>query len=117
MAGTKKYQKPSDTIDDAVKLLETEVGTLTGVPVKMGRGIVNRLSSGQEIQRLCASAVELFESMYHQNPLHLGNPVSVTLYPVLLFCYFFYPDFPLKLDSQAQSVSFDIPHFYDYVML
>lgn len=73
LAGTKKYQKPSDIIDDAVKLLEAEVGTLTGVPVKMGRGIVNRLSSGQEIQRLCASAVEVFESMYHQTPLHLGN--------------------------------------------
>lgn len=76
LAGTKKYQKPSDVVDDAIKLLEGEVGTLTGVPVKMGRGIVNRLSSGQEVQRLCGSAVELFESMYHQTPLHLGNPVN-----------------------------------------
>ncbi|XP_021723416.1 VIN3-like protein 2 isoform X1 [Chenopodium quinoa] len=73
LAGTKKYFKPSDIIDDAIKLLEAEVGALTGVPVKMGRGIVNRLSSGQEVQRLCASAVELFDSMYHQTPLHLGS--------------------------------------------
>ncbi|KMT03312.1 hypothetical protein BVRB_8g198500 [Beta vulgaris subsp. vulgaris] len=79
LAGTKKYQKPSDVVDDAIKLLEGEVGTLTGVPVKMGRGIVNRLSSGQEVQRLCGSAVELFESMYHQTPLHLGNNISPAL--------------------------------------
>lgn len=62
-------------VDDAIKLLEAEVGTLTGIPVKMGRGIVNRLSSGQEVQRLCASAVELFESMYNQTPLHQGNSI------------------------------------------
>lgn len=73
LAGTKKYLKLSDIVDDAIKVLEAEVGTLTGIPVKMGRGIVNRLSSGQEVQRLCASAVELFDSMYHQTSLHLGN--------------------------------------------
>lgn len=88
LAGTKKYQKPSDVVDDAIKLLEGEVGTLTGVPVKMGRGIVNRLSSGQEVQRLCGSAVELFESMYHQTPLHLGNPVNFAC--IILGYIFFY---------------------------
>ncbi|CAO2822985.1 unnamed protein product [Amaranthus hypochondriacus] len=81
LAGTKKYQKPCDMVDDAIKLLEAEVGTLTGIPVKMGRGIVNRLSSGQEVQRLCASAVELFESMYNQTPLHQD---SRTIAPSLI---------------------------------
>ncbi|KAL2928905.1 VIN3-like protein 2 [Bienertia sinuspersici] len=90
LAGTKKYQEASDIVDDAVKLLEVEVGTLTGVPVKMGRGIVNRLSSGQEVQRLCASAVELFESKYCQTPSRLGNAsfpaltVSQTLPPNII---------------------------------
>ncbi|KNA12230.1 hypothetical protein SOVF_127930 isoform B [Spinacia oleracea] len=78
LAGTKKYLKACDIVDDAIKLLAAEVGALTGVPVKMGRGIVNRLSSGQEVQRLCASALELFESTYHQTPLHLGNNVAVS---------------------------------------
>ncbi|KAE8713810.1 Vernalization5/VIN3-like, putative isoform 2 [Hibiscus syriacus] len=61
--GTQKYQKLSEIVDEAVKMLEAEVGPLTGVPVKMGRGIVNRLSSGQEVQRLCSSAVELLDKM------------------------------------------------------
>ncbi|CAO2841762.1 unnamed protein product [Amaranthus hypochondriacus] len=81
LAGTKKYQKPSDAVDDAIKLLEEEVGTLTGVPVKNGRGIVNRLSSGQEVQRLCTYAVDLFESMHHQTPLH---PASRTMAPSII---------------------------------
>ncbi|KAK8543598.1 hypothetical protein V6N13_076401 [Hibiscus sabdariffa] len=61
--GTQKYLKLSEIVDEAVKKLEAEVGPLTGVPVKMGRGIVNRLSSGPEVQRLCSSAVELLDKM------------------------------------------------------
>ncbi|XP_012445198.1 VIN3-like protein 2 isoform X1 [Gossypium raimondii] len=61
--GTQKYQKLSEIINEAVKKLEAEVGPLTGVPVKMGRGIVNRLSSGPEVQKLCSSAVELLDKM------------------------------------------------------
>ncbi|XVE98776.1 hypothetical protein REPUB_Repub03eG0138000 [Reevesia pubescens] len=61
--GTEKYQKLSEIVDDAVKKLEAEVGPLTGVPVKMARGIVNRLSSGPEVQKLCSSAVESLDKM------------------------------------------------------
>lgn len=43
--------------------LEEDVGPLTGLPVKKARGIVNRLSSGIEIQKLCASAVESLDLM------------------------------------------------------
>ncbi|GER32611.1 vernalization5/VIN3-like [Striga asiatica] len=69
LAGTKHYQNLYDIIDEAVKKLEEEVGPLTGLPVKKARGIVNRLSSGPEIQRLCASAVESLD-------LILSNRVS-----------------------------------------
>ncbi|XP_044464051.1 VIN3-like protein 2 isoform X2 [Mangifera indica] len=61
--GTDKYQSLSKIVDDAIKMLEAEVGPLTGLPVKMGRGIVNRLSSGPEIQKLCASALQSLEEM------------------------------------------------------
>ncbi|KAL9224117.1 hypothetical protein vseg_000186 [Gypsophila vaccaria] len=65
LSGTRKYRKLSEIVDDAVRVLEAEVGTLSGGPVKMGRGIVNRLSSGQEVQRLCSSALESFDLICH----------------------------------------------------
>lgn len=70
LAGTKKYRNISEIVDNAVKKLEEEVGTLTGDPVTKGRGIVNRLSSGQEVQRLCASAVGSFDSMISSSQMH-----------------------------------------------
>ena len=63
LIGTEKYRKLSEIVDEVVKKLEAEVGPLTGVPVKMGRGIVNRLSSGPEVQKLCSSSVELLDKM------------------------------------------------------
>ncbi|XP_042004604.1 VIN3-like protein 2 [Salvia splendens] len=69
LAGTKHYQHLFGIIDEAVKKLEEDVGPLTGLPVKKARGIVNRLSSGPEIQRLCASALESLDFM-------LSNRVS-----------------------------------------
>ena len=87
LAGTKKYRNISEIVDGAVKKLEEEVGTLTGDPVTKGRGIVNRLSSGQEVQRLCASAVESFDSMISSNQRHQGKSInhclqnSITLVP------------------------------------
>lgn len=63
--GTDKHQKLYEIVDTAVKKLEAEVGTLDGVPIKMGRGIVNRLSSGAEIQKLCTTAVDLLDSILY----------------------------------------------------
>lgn len=63
LKGTNRYQILYEIVDEAVNKLEAEVGLLTGLPVKMGRGIVNRLSSGQEVQKLCASALEFLDSM------------------------------------------------------
>lgn len=58
LAGTKCYQNLHDIVNEAAMKLEADVGPLTGLPVKQARGIVNRLSSGPEVQRLCAFAVE-----------------------------------------------------------
>ncbi|PIN08610.1 hypothetical protein CDL12_18811 [Handroanthus impetiginosus] len=69
LAGTKHYQHLYGIINEAVKKLEEDVGPLTGLPVKKARGIVNRLSSGPEIQKLCASAIESLDLM-------LSNRVS-----------------------------------------
>lgn len=62
-SGTNKYREINLIVEEAVKKLEAEVGPLSGVPVKMGRGIVNRLSSGSTVQKLCTSAVELLDSV------------------------------------------------------
>ncbi|XP_073000147.1 VIN3-like protein 2 isoform X1 [Typha latifolia] len=59
---TEKYQSLHDIVDTAVKKLEAEVGPITGIP-NMARGIVNRLSVGTEVQKLCARALESLESM------------------------------------------------------
>lgn len=64
LCGTVKYHKIFEIVDEAAKKLEVEVGPLTGIPVKMGRGIVNRLSSGPEVQKLCTLAVESLDSMF-----------------------------------------------------
>lgn len=62
-------------VNDSVRKLEAEVGPIAGVTAKMGRGIVNRLSSGPEVQNLCASAIELLDSMLSTKSLHLSpNP-------------------------------------------
>ncbi|XP_047950083.1 VIN3-like protein 2 isoform X1 [Salvia hispanica] len=63
LAGTKLYHNLCAYVDEAVSKLEEDVGPLTGLPVKKARGIVNRLSSGLEIQKLCASAVESLDIM------------------------------------------------------
>ncbi|KAG8639566.1 VIN3-like protein 2 isoform X2 [Manihot esculenta] len=67
---TGKYQKLYNIVDEAVKKLEAEVGPLTGLPVKMGRGIVNRLSSGPEVQKLCAFALESLDKMLSSTVAH-----------------------------------------------
>ncbi|WCJ42201.1 vernalization5/VIN3-like [Euphorbia peplus] len=60
---TGKYRKLYEIVEEAVKLLQDEVGPVSGLPVKMGRGIVNRLSSGPEILKHCASALESLDKI------------------------------------------------------
>uniref|UniRef100_A0A1D1Y1D3 Protein VERNALIZATION INSENSITIVE 3 n=1 Tax=Anthurium amnicola TaxID=1678845 RepID=A0A1D1Y1D3_9ARAE len=71
--GTQKYQNLHDIVDSAVKKLEAEIGVLDGSPFKMARGIVNRLSSGIEVQKLCAAAIMSLDSML--------SPVSHLSFP------------------------------------
>ncbi|KAF6142311.1 hypothetical protein GIB67_023336 [Kingdonia uniflora] len=76
LLGTKKYQKLIEIVEIAAKKLETEVGPLAGLPVKMARGIVNRLSSGPEVQKLCVSAVESLDLMLSSSILNLPPNIS-----------------------------------------
>lgn len=64
LSGTSSYQKLSEIVTAAINKLEVEVGPLTGLPVKMARGIVNRLSSGPEVQQLCSAALVSLETMF-----------------------------------------------------
>ncbi|KAA8522759.1 hypothetical protein F0562_009079 [Nyssa sinensis] len=76
LVGTRYYQKLYEIVDEAVKKLEADVGPLTGSPVKMARGIVNRLSSGPQVQKLCAFAVESLDLMLSKAVRHTSfDPV------------------------------------------
>nr|XP_043629171.1 VIN3-like protein 2 [Erigeron canadensis] len=63
LAGSIRYQKLDAVVNEVLEKLEADVGPLTGLPVKRARGIVNRLSSGQEVQKLCSSAIESLDSV------------------------------------------------------
>ncbi|PSS36218.1 VIN3-like protein [Actinidia chinensis var. chinensis] len=73
LVGTKCYRKLYEIIDEAAKMLEAEVGPFTGLPVKTARGIVNRLSSGPEVQRLCAFAIESLDLMLSDTSCHVSS--------------------------------------------
>ncbi|KAJ0250854.1 VIN3-like protein 2 [Hirschfeldia incana] len=57
--GSSKYRNLCEVVEKAVKYLEADVGPLT---MKMGRGIVNRLNSGPDVQKLCSSALESLQT-------------------------------------------------------
>ncbi|XP_066352924.1 VIN3-like protein 2 [Miscanthus floridulus] len=61
--GSERYKEIASIISSAVKTLEKEVGgALDQVSVITGRGIVNRLTCGAEVQKLCSSALEIVDS-------------------------------------------------------
>ncbi|KAJ4880542.1 VIN3-like protein 2 [Raphanus sativus] len=63
-----KYRNLCEAVEKAVKSLEADVGPLT---MKMGRGIVNRLNSGPDVQKLCSSALESLEVVASPSPRSL----------------------------------------------
>lgn len=63
LMGTALYKEVQRTVETAVKILKDEVGPLDQVCTSMARCIVNRLSSGAEVQKLCTSAMASFDSM------------------------------------------------------
>ncbi|XP_059634504.1 VIN3-like protein 2 isoform X2 [Cornus florida] len=67
LEGTEQYKELLKIVGTAAKTLENEVGPLDLACMKMDRGIVNRLSCGAEVQKMCSSAVETFDSMF-SNP-------------------------------------------------
>lgn len=77
LQGTEMYQELYKIVDEAVKKLEPEVGPLTGSPVKIGRGIVNRLSSGPEVQKLCNFALESLDSLLSKRTLPLSPSPTI----------------------------------------
>ncbi|XP_027091110.1 VIN3-like protein 2 [Coffea arabica] len=63
LVGTNKYKELLKIVESAVTVLENEVGPLHRASATMDRRIVNRLSCGAQVQKLCASAVEAFDRM------------------------------------------------------
>lgn len=61
--GTEQFKEPHDIVLRAARKLEEEVGPINGVSSKMARGIVSRLSSGLEVQKLCALAIGKVEAL------------------------------------------------------
>lgn len=61
LSGIVQFKEAHRKVESAVKLLNKEVGPLDQVCAKMSRGIVNRLSCGAEVQKICSSAVEYFD--------------------------------------------------------
>ncbi|KAF8047195.1 hypothetical protein N665_3154s0004 [Sinapis alba] len=69
--GSSKYKNLCEVVEKAVKSLEADVGPLT---MKMGRGIVNRLQSGPDVQKLCCSALESLETLETKPPEVAASP-------------------------------------------
>ncbi|XP_066159515.1 VIN3-like protein 2 isoform X1 [Oryza sativa Japonica Group] len=61
--GSERYRELANIINSAVKILEKEVGcALDQVSAITGRGIVNRLCCGADVQKLCSCALEMVDS-------------------------------------------------------
>ncbi|KAK8940480.1 VIN3-like protein 2 [Platanthera zijinensis] len=63
LKGTERFKQLHNIVNAAVRKLKKEVGTLDRVSNVMARGIVNRLTVGAEIQKLCGYAVDSLDSM------------------------------------------------------
>ncbi|GAA0162583.1 hypothetical protein LIER_18643 [Lithospermum erythrorhizon] len=62
LEGTEKYQELLKILDSAMKIIENNGGPLDQLSTKMDRTIVNRLEWGAAVQKLCASAMDAFDS-------------------------------------------------------
>ncbi|XP_043698668.1 VIN3-like protein 1 [Telopea speciosissima] len=72
--GTSRFKELHEIVEEAKAKLETEVGSVSGVSAKMGRGIVSRLSIAGDVQKLCSIAIEKADAhlsaIARANPLH-----------------------------------------------
>ncbi|XP_076892119.1 VIN3-like protein 2 [Bidens hawaiensis] len=104
LAGTHKYQKLHEIVNEAMEKLEADVGPLTGLPVKRARGIVNRLSSGQEVQKLCDSAVESLDSVLSNMAFSDASDPKI-LTPIVKFENIYPTSISIIMDSRDQPVT------------
>ncbi|XP_015082522.1 VIN3-like protein 2 [Solanum pennellii] len=75
--GAENCPKLYEVLDEAVNKLEADVGPLTGLPVKMARGIVNRLSFGPAVQQLCGLAVEYIDALLSERVSEMPSNAKV----------------------------------------
>ncbi|VVA99537.1 unnamed protein product [Arabis nemorensis] len=92
LKGTKKYAKLAETVEKAVKSLETELsGPLSGLPSAMCRGIVNRLRCATEVKDHCSSALKSLEDTPLDDlalPSKMQGSPKIRLEDVLVTEYF-----------------------------
>ena len=79
LMGTALYKELQKTVETAVNILNNEVGPLDQVCTSMARGIVNRLPCGAEVQKLCASVLESFDSMFYPDYKEKKDPTGKLL--------------------------------------
>ncbi|KAF3590371.1 hypothetical protein DY000_02027608 [Brassica cretica] len=103
--GSTKFSNVCEVVDEAVKSLEADVGPLSGLPMKMGRGIVNRLGSGPDVQKLCSSALDSLQPLETKPSYGLSNEVSVDTPTKIRF-----EDASNDLTSPANIVHYSIWH-------
>jgi hypothetical protein len=82
LMGTALYKEVQKTVETAVEILNNEVGPLDQVCTSMARCIVNRLSCGSEVQKLCASAVASFDSMFYRDYMEKKDPFGKLLFSI-----------------------------------
>lgn len=68
LKGTERFKDLQKTVKAASKMLKDEVGPVELAGAKMVRGLVNRLSCGAEVQKLCVSALEALDTTFCQPP-------------------------------------------------
>ncbi|MQL95895.1 hypothetical protein Taro_028562 [Colocasia esculenta] len=73
LKGTERFRDIQTVVLEAAKKLKKEVGPLDKVSAIMARGIVNRLSCGAEVQRLCAIAIGVIDFMLPGLPIPLAD--------------------------------------------
>lgn len=74
--GTVKFKELHKIVEDAMGMLETEIGPVSGVSARMVRGNVRRLSVVSDVQKLCSLAImkaeEFLNSVSGSIPKHRG---------------------------------------------
>ncbi|CAM0958370.1 unnamed protein product [Alopecurus aequalis] len=73
LEGTSCHKELHDIIEDAKAKLEREVGPLDGMSAKMARGIVSRLSGGNDILKLCSQGIQRADELLSSPDLLLRD--------------------------------------------